>query len=201
MKKKILVILRGYKLLHSLLPGYLPVTAVRAVFGAALPFVNIIISAMIINALIERREMRHVISMAVLAACLNFIIQVIMHFLKRAMSYLSSNIWWIDERPLNEKQQEMDYAQIEDPNTRLTRQTIWTHRMNGNGIGGLYWPFENIIMTCMRVSVDTCRYVRQHGKCIIIHVICGKGISCNVRNRRHAVIAKRFQLLIFFDKL
>lgn len=146
MKKKIAVIWRGYKILHGLIPGYLPVAAIRAVFGALLPFINIIISAMILNALFAGKSMEHVLLLAVCAALINFITQSVLHVLKRISSYLSVNIWNVYERPLNEKQQEMDFEQIEDPEPRFLRQKIQTFRhTNGNGILPLFWKFEGML--------------------------------------------------------
>ncbi|HEX2945734.1 MAG TPA: ABC transporter ATP-binding protein [Clostridia bacterium] len=146
MKKNLTVLLRGYKVLHGLIPGFLPVAAARAVFGAVLPLINIIMSAMIINALTEKRPLRYVMLLSVLTAVLNFVAQVIMRILGRISSYLSVNIWNIYENPLNEKQQKMDFEHIENPATRLLRQKIYTFRnANGNGILPLYWSFESMV--------------------------------------------------------
>jgi len=152
MKKSLQVILRGYKVLHGLIPGYLPVTAVRAVFGAMLPLINIVMSALIINALTEKRTVQHVLFLSLLTAVLNFIAQMIMHLLGRISSYLSVNIWNIYEQPLNEKQQQMDFEHIENTETRLLRQKIHTFRnTNGNGLLPLYWSFEGLITNFLTV--------------------------------------------------
>ena len=145
-------ILRGYGVLRGLLPGFLPIAAARAVLNAALPFVNIVMSAAIINALASRRDPAYVLKLALFAASLNFVIQIAMQLMKRILTYLQTNIWWIHEKPLNEKQQTMDFARIEDPETRLARQKMHTYRQtNGNGILPLYWSFEGIICNFMTV--------------------------------------------------
>ncbi len=146
MKKSLTVLLRGYKVLHSLIPGFLPVAAARAAFGAVLPLINIVMSAMIINALTDKRVLEYVLFLSVLTAVMNFAAQVIMRILGRISSYLSVNIWNIYEQPLNEKQQQMDFEHIENPATRLLRQKIFTFRnANGNGILPLFWLFEGML--------------------------------------------------------
>ncbi|HEX2937745.1 MAG TPA: hypothetical protein VHO66_02395, partial [Ruminiclostridium sp.] len=152
MKNSLSVLLRGYKVLHSLIPGYLPVAAARAVFGAVLPLINIVMSALIINALTEKRALQYVLFLSVLTAVLNFAAQVIMRVLGRISSYLSVNIWNIYEKPLNEKQQQMDFEHIENPTTRLLRQKIYTFRnSNGNGILPLFWLFEGMLTNLFTV--------------------------------------------------
>ncbi len=145
-KNKIAILLRGYKVLHGLIPGYLPAAAARAIFSALLPFVNIVASAMIINALSERREFTHVLTLAIVAALINLGAQAAMHALKGVSSYLSVNVRNIYEQPLNEKQQEMDFEQIENPETHFLRQKIHTYRnTSGQGVSQLYWSFENTV--------------------------------------------------------
>jgi len=146
MKKNISLILRGYKVLHSLLPAYMPAAAARAFFAAALPFVNIIAASMLINAVIEGRDMRQFLLIAVGAAVINFAAAVIMHLLKKVNNSLAHHIELVCERPLDEKQQVMDYAQIEDPETRLLRQRISTYRASfGHGIPYLAQLFEELL--------------------------------------------------------
>ena len=146
MKKNTSVLLRGYKVLHSLIPGFLPATALRAFFGAILPLINIVMSAMIINALTEKRALEYVLFLSMLTAVLNFVTQIIMRIMGRISSYLSVNIWNIYDKPLNEKQQQMDFEHIENPATRLLRQKIYTFsNTNGNGIISLFWMFEVIL--------------------------------------------------------
>jgi ATP-binding cassette subfamily B protein len=153
MKKSLQTIFRGYKILHGLIPGFLPVTAIRAVFGALLPLINIVMSAIIINALTEKRTVEHVLLLSVLTAVMNFVAQIIMHILGRISSYLSMNIWNIYEKPLNEKQQQMDFEHVENTETRLLRQKIHTFRnTNGNGILPLYWSFEGLITNFLTVA-------------------------------------------------
>ena len=152
MKKNFSLLMRGYKLLAKLIPGYFPVAAVSSLFSALLPFVNIFASAMIINAIEARNPFEQTAIIAVFAAVINLAARIIMQLLKRISSYLSAKVWWIDENPLNEKQQEMDFAQIESPDTRFMRQKIKTLRnTNGNGILMLYWTFESLITDFLTV--------------------------------------------------
>jgi len=146
MKKNASVILRGYKVLIGLIPGYLPAATVRAVFSALLPFINIIVTAMILNALVEGRELRYIIILAAVAAIVNFITRIIMHILGRRINYLTVNISATYEKPLNEKQQEMDFIQIENPETRLLRQELRNYTLaTGRDLRYLFWIYENML--------------------------------------------------------
>jgi len=146
MKKKVSVLLRGYKILRELIPGYLPAATIRAVANAILPFVNIIASAMILTALTERRDINHVVIIAVIAALANFVLRMLLHILGRRINYLTVNLNATHEKPLNEKQQEMDFVQIENPETRLLRQEITNFdNATGRGLRRLYWTYEDML--------------------------------------------------------
>lgn len=144
--KNIAVIFRGYKILHSLIPGYFAITTIRALFSAVLPFVNIIASAIIINAIIDRQPLERVLTLTILVAVINLLTQIVLQLLKRITNYLSANIRWIHEKPLNEKQQEMDFTQIEDPETRLLREKMVVHQtIQGKGIMRLFSLYEGMV--------------------------------------------------------
>jgi len=155
MKKNLALILRGYKVLHSLLPAYMPAAAARAVFAAALPFVNIIAASLIINALVDERDMNYVLYIAVGAAVINFAGAAVMNLLKKVNNIFSHRIEYLCERPLDEKQQIMDYAQIEDPETRRLRQRISTYRASfGHGVTYLAQCFERLITGLLTIILS-----------------------------------------------
>jgi ATP-binding cassette subfamily B protein len=60
-KDKIKLTVRGYKTIHSLVPGYLLAMGIQAVVSALLPFINIYMSAKIINALIAGEKLQQIL--------------------------------------------------------------------------------------------------------------------------------------------
>jgi len=152
LKRKLAVIRRGYGVLHGLMPRFMPLAAVQAALGAFLPFINIFMSAQILNALTARREMQHVLLLAGITVALNYITSQLQNALQRVMQHIKTNAWNLRERPLNEKQQTMDYAHLENPDVRLMREKMMTlSNTNGRGIFVLHWTFEGILRNLFTV--------------------------------------------------
>ena len=110
---------------------------------------------MILNALISNRDLRHVVFLAVIAALINFATMIIMHVLERRINYLTINLTAIHEKPLNEKQQEIDFIQLENPDTRILRQEITNYDLaTGRGIKRLNWVYEDLLMNLFTVILS-----------------------------------------------
>ena len=150
--RKVSILLRGYKILQGLIPGYLTVATIRAVFSALLPFINIMATALILNAITEGQSLRDVVLIAIITAVINFFTRIVMHALGRRVNYLTVNLSAIRDKPLNEKQQEMDFTQIESHETRQLRQEITNYESaTGRGIRRLFWVYEDMLMNFFTV--------------------------------------------------
>ncbi len=74
-KRKMRIILRGLRLMESLSPRFLLCCAGQAVLKALSPFINIYLSAKMLNYLLEGRSMGYLLAMVVWMAGLNLVCQ------------------------------------------------------------------------------------------------------------------------------
>ncbi|HBN83580.1 MAG TPA: hypothetical protein DDZ89_07010, partial [Clostridiales bacterium] len=83
MKKDVLLILKGLKEIRSIRPGLLGLTIFRAVFIAVTPFINIYMSARIIDGIAEKAVLKTLLLYALLTISANFIILLSLNILNR----------------------------------------------------------------------------------------------------------------------
>ncbi|HHY81400.1 MAG TPA: ABC transporter ATP-binding protein [Clostridiales bacterium] len=152
LRDKIKLTLRGYKTIHTLVPGYLLSMFVNSVASALLPFINIFMSARIISALADGSELRQVLLLVLAAVLMNLITNLITSAMSRISEYHSSKFWQVIDEPLNEKIRQMDYERIEDINVHLMREKIRIAKQtNGLGLPKLVGCFNGIISSFFRV--------------------------------------------------
>ena len=146
LKEKIRLTARGYRSLHELVPGLMLTICSRALLAAFSPFINIFLSALIINALAQGQSFQQILSLIFLTVLLNVGASLLSSGLSRRQSFFFYKFWLVSEQPLNEKVQQMDYELVENPEIHLKKQQIITLR-NANGLGfpRLIWCTEGLI--------------------------------------------------------
>ena len=149
LREKIKITARGYKLIHKLVPGYLPCMFIQSMATAFLPFINIFMSARMITTLAAGKELREVLVLALIMVTLNIVvIGLIMRGMARLSGYYASEFWQMIEEPLNEKVRSMDYEHIENTEIHLKLEKIKMLRMQqGWGLPRLIWSFQNIVQS------------------------------------------------------
>ncbi len=137
---------RGYRTIHELAPGLLAVIGGQALFTSLLPFVNIVLSARILNVLTAGATLRPLLWLVALTAGLNMLAALASAGLQRLRSYLESPFWQLSEHPINNKIERMDYELVEDPEVQRSRQHLRTLRSaNGYGLPRLIWCLDGLI--------------------------------------------------------
>ncbi len=146
LKEKIHLTARGYRSLHELVPGLMLTICSRALLAAFSPFINIFLSALIINALAQGQSFQQILSLIFLTVLLNVGASLLSSGLSRRQSFFIYKFWLVAEQPLNEKVQQMDYELVENPEIHLKKQQIITLRnANGLGLPRLIWCTEGLI--------------------------------------------------------
>lgn len=146
LKEKIRLTARGYRSLHELVPGLMLTICSRALLAAFSPFINIFLSALIINALAQGQSFQQILSLIFLTVLLNVGASLLSSGLSRRQSFFFYKFWLVAEQPLNEKVQQMDYELVENPEIHLKKQQIITLRnANGLGLPRLIWCTEGLI--------------------------------------------------------
>lgn len=139
-REKTRLTVRGYRTIRSLVPGYLPTVMAQSALSAFLPFVNIFMPAKIITALAEGGTFRSVFFLVMATVVLNLVTTLVSSGMRRLQSYYEAKFRQLDEQPLDEKIQRMDYERVEDTATHLKKEHIWILRQTrGLGLPQLVW--------------------------------------------------------------
>ncbi|MCL1996154.1 MAG: ABC transporter ATP-binding protein/permease [Defluviitaleaceae bacterium] len=150
--KKMKLIIRGYKTISGLVPGYLTCIAIRGIALAIFPFINIYMSARIVTGLMQGYQFQQILNFVIIMIVLDVAIGLILAIMQRINNIHSAKFSQLSLEPLNEKIRETDYGYIEHQNTHLMVQRIkMRQNMSGLGLPRLIWEFENIISNFFKV--------------------------------------------------
>lgn len=128
----------GLKEINGLQPWVLPVTILDAFFKSVAPFINIYMSAKIIDELIGAKAIDRLVLLAGVTIILNLIIHLISNGLDHLSIILKSLMSQNLDMRLNEKIISMDYEHVENPEVHNLRIKIAeAENMNGGGIYAL----------------------------------------------------------------
>ncbi|MCL1794754.1 MAG: ABC transporter ATP-binding protein/permease [Oscillospiraceae bacterium] len=134
LKKDFKTLFRAYKIIFSLDKMLIPLNIISAILQAVSPFVFIFMGAEILNALSRGDDIKHIYFLFVLAIVLNVSVQELNNIISHAINVKNSIFEHKFAMYLNSKTLEMDYGNIENPETHLKRQRIDDVRRLGGGI-------------------------------------------------------------------
>ena len=152
LKDDLSIIWKGLWEIHSIKSGLLGLIVFRAVFEAVTPFVNIYMSALIINGIALGTDVKTLLVYAAITISLNLIIMLIIrltnHFVNLRQFEFDSRY----EMKLSQKIIDMDYTSVENPLTHRHREKINEIRnMNGGGIWRLFDSFRWMIKSLFTI--------------------------------------------------
>ena len=146
MKKDIQLFKMGLIEIHKLQPWVLPVTIFEAIFKSIAPFINIYMSARIIDELLGTRNVDSIIFLVVITISLNFLIHLLSTGLGHLRLLLRNIMGQNQDMRMNEKIINMDYQHVENPEVHLLRTKIQeAENVNGGGIYGLLIYFGELV--------------------------------------------------------
>ena len=134
MHNKLKINLRAFKLIHSLSPTLFPIIALKNIFSILISYVNLYMSAEIINELAGNHKLRKLTVLVIMIIGANFVINLIGAFFDKAYENAYFKFNKNEELLLNEKTLNLDYADIENPDIHQLRREI-TNAMLINGQG------------------------------------------------------------------
>lgn len=118
------LIMRGVGVIHKLSPYNLLAKCVRSVSNAALPFVNLYMSAAIVNALVARASLTDLFVLVLLTLVLNLALTLISKEMD-AINYRKWNEFYLRYNlSIGEKAQSLPYDKIEDEKTHLMIKNV-----------------------------------------------------------------------------
>jgi len=157
-KDKIRLTARGYRMIHTLVPGYLTVMGIDALLSSILPFINIFMSARIITALAAQKSLEQVFRLALITAALNVLTALLSSALQRLSAYSNAKFYQFFEKPLTDKVAQMDYERVEDTEVHLKKECIMLlRRTSGWGLSRLIWCYtgtlSGVLTTVFSISL------------------------------------------------
>lgn len=128
----------GIKEIHGLNKWVMPTGILYGFFSSIAPFVNIYMSARIIDELIVTQDVDRIILFVGITIGLNLLIHLLSTGLDHIRIRQRSIAWQNQDMRINEKIIKMDYEHIENPEVHALREKIIeAERMNGGGIYSL----------------------------------------------------------------
>lgn len=150
----------GIREIHKLQSWVIPVTILNAFVTAIAPFVNIYMSAKIINELVGSKDIERLILLVALTIGLNFIIHLLSTGLNHLKLILTSIMVQNQDMRINEKIIEIDYEHVENPEVHKLRTKIKeAENVNGRGIYACILYLEHFIQGLI-ISVVSISLVR-----------------------------------------
>ena len=117
-KKRIENTKRGYRILAKYCPGLIRAKVLHSIAKTIAPFVTIWFSARIINEITNDRNVNRLILYVLLTIGINFILSMIKNSMEKKVNDKESGMWNYFSKVFSDKQMEMDFVDLEDPDIR-----------------------------------------------------------------------------------
>lgn len=144
--KNLKILKISFKEIYKLQHFVLPVTIFNALFKSISPFINIYMSARIIDELLVGKNVKKLIFLVTVTITLDLIIYLISAGLEHINTILKSVVAQNQDMRMNEKVVEMDYEYVENPEIHSLRTKIKeADNFNGGGIPSLIRNLENMV--------------------------------------------------------
>ena len=121
-KKRIDNTKRGYRILAKYCPGLVRAKVLQSIAQTIAPFVTIWFSARIINEMSNERKLSRLVLYVTLTIGINFILSMIKNVMEKKVNDKESGMWNYFSKVFSDKQMEMDFVNLEDPDIRKQKQ-------------------------------------------------------------------------------
>lgn len=153
LKGKLLAILSGMKVVQSMEPHILPITVFSAALNAFSPFINIYVTALIINELLGSKSLQHLTCLVCFTVGLNLLTFLAAKGLERLKSIYNYRLQNLATIELDRMILNTDYENLEKPDFHLHKQKIdeaWN--MNSRGIWNIAPLLEKFTSSLFTVA-------------------------------------------------
>lgn len=182
--KNLGIIVKGIKFIKELSPGFLALSIIQACLNALLPFINIYMSAIIMNAVIEKQEFRELIYYVLLMLAMNLICGTVHAITTKYVTIKQNKLFINYDWVLSKKMLELDYADVESSAVQELREKInQMQNVNGMGIWNLVLPFktlvQNFFTVIFSVSIFTSLFLQSatNRTELIFKITCSHWVS------------------------
>lgn len=147
-KKKMQTIIQGICLIQSLSPRFMPYCIVQAILKALLPFINIFLSAKMVNSLLAGQNMTYLLRLMVLMAAMNLVCGGFASVMDRFVGVEQSALFTQFDWNINKKMMDISYADVESHAVQEQREQIrQIQQVNNMGLGNLVLPIKAAIQS------------------------------------------------------
>lgn len=172
LKKRLAHTLRGCRILLKYCPGLLQAIIALAIVTSLQPFVTIWFSARILNEISGNFNVKLVITYAIIAILIKFLLSLLKNWLDAVHNERESQMWCYFERIFADKQLMMDFVDVENASVQQRKNKEKENLyMFGNGLGQLVWStsglVEAIVSIIASVTMTVTLFTANSGKVII----------------------------------
>ena len=140
------LIKRGLGEIHRICPGLLAAVLLQSVSGALFPFINIYMSAKIIDAIEQGEGMRTLFFYAAVTVTADLLVHLLDSLLRHMVSSMKYRLWERCRMQMGNKMMQMSYVDVESDAVHCLRQKIDEFRtMDGSGLWNLAEQFQTLI--------------------------------------------------------
>lgn len=108
LKNDMAMIIKGYKQISKFSPWLVILCLIRSVFSSISPFINIILSSIIINAIINKEPLSHLLIWVSVLVSLNLIVQLISSLLNHVFNVANFRFVRVYNFAIDKKIRDMD---------------------------------------------------------------------------------------------
>lgn len=161
LKDDLKLIIQGIEEVHRLQPWAIFTSMLYAFLKSIGPFINIYMSARIIDELLEGKDVNRLIFLVCITIGLNLIIHLLTTGFDHLSSTLRSIAWQNQDMRLNEKIITMDYEHIESPEVHKLRTKISeAENVNGGGIYALCMSLTEMVQGLTKIITSVLLVVK-----------------------------------------
>lgn len=143
---------RSFQIMNRYHGDFYKIIALKSICKAVAPYINIWLSAQIINELAGSRSPEVLWRLVVITVVVNGILALANAVLERSKAAKDGSSWFHREKIYTDKMLYMDFEDMDDQKTHDLRfQIQQNQRWSGWGIGKMNWYFETIVNAVCRI--------------------------------------------------
>ncbi len=138
-------------MVSSLDKTYFPTSCIVHIINAAIPYIELILSAYILDSLIVGKAFKEIFAVAAITTIFIFIIRFIASTVWNKLEVRARTAYQLYECITEEKMLQMDYAKIDSPVVKELKDRIERDLNWGSGLYSVFWQFNGILYGCFNL--------------------------------------------------
>lgn len=126
-------------------------TSIVHIINVVIPYINLILSAYILDSIMEKREFLDVILVTVLTLLSILILNFVASSVWNRMEVRRESICSLYYVSTETKMLDMDFSRIDSPDVKELQDRIWRDNNWGAGLNSLFWEVNSILYRCFNI--------------------------------------------------